>query len=203
MSIEVHRLGAADKRARPAEPYLASASVLMLLAGSCAVASFALACATPFAAFAVVAAALLPLPAALMVVAAAWIVNQAIGFGALGYPIEINTILWGAAIGAAAMIATAASALALRLLAHASRPVAMVLALVSAYAAYEVTLFALSPALGGAGAFTLATIGRLAILNVLWMIGLSVLSVLAKLFFAYRRGRAHPASNAAMTIRPH
>src|ERR1700743_2319541 len=73
-----------------------------LLTVSCALASFALACATPFAAFAVVAAAMLPQRQALLVVAGAWLVNQGIGFGALHYPIDSNTLLWGAAIGIAA-----------------------------------------------------------------------------------------------------
>jgi hypothetical protein len=51
---------------------------LVLLTVSCGLASFAFACATPFAAFA---GAILPVSAALPVVVAAWIVNQAIGFG--------------------------------------------------------------------------------------------------------------------------
>jgi hypothetical protein len=53
----------------------------VLLTAACALASFAFACATPFAAFAVMAAEMLPLSSALLVVAAAWIVNQGIGFG--------------------------------------------------------------------------------------------------------------------------
>src|SRR5262249_17840056 len=59
-----------------------------LLTVSCALASFALACATPFAAFAVVAAAMLPLRPALIVVTGAWLVNQSIGFGVRHYPID-------------------------------------------------------------------------------------------------------------------
>src|SRR5262249_61757546 len=90
----------------------------VLVTAACALASFAFACATPFAAFAVMAAEMLPLSSALLVVAAAWIVNQGIGFGALHYPIDANTILWGIVIGAAALAATTAAAGALRL-AHA------------------------------------------------------------------------------------
>src|ERR1700722_10358906 len=85
-----------------------------LLTASCALASFALACATPFAAFAVIAAAMLPLRPALLVVTGAWLVNQGIGFGALHYPIDGNTMLWGAAIGIAALAATAAASAVLR-----------------------------------------------------------------------------------------
>src|SRR5215813_10173122 len=76
--------------------------------------SCALACATPFAAFAVIAAAMLSLRPALLVVMSAWLVNQAIGFGALHYPVDTNTVLWGLAIGAAALAATAMSAVVLR-----------------------------------------------------------------------------------------
>ena len=154
---------------------------LALLAASCALASFALACATPFAAFAVLAAAMLPLSFALLVVGAAWIVNQAIGFGVIGYPIDPNTLLWGVAIGAAALIATTASALVLSLLARANRYVAVASALVAAYAAYEMVLLAFTPVLGGIGAFTLAIIARLGFLNILWMTGLLAVCAVAQI----------------------
>ena len=49
---------------------------------------------------------MLPLSAALPVDLAARIVNQAIGFGVLGYPMEMNTLFWGLAIGVAALAAT-------------------------------------------------------------------------------------------------
>src|SRR5271156_4230381 len=100
MSRDMLRLpAAASDRLAPVEPRLAPLFCLVLLAGACALAGFALACATPFAAFAVVAAAMLPMRPAVLVVAAAWLVNQAIGFGALGYPLDANTMLWGLAIG--------------------------------------------------------------------------------------------------------
>jgi hypothetical protein len=83
----------------------------------------------------------------LAVVVAAWIVNQAIGFGVLGYPVEPNTFLWGFAIGAAALIATAVST-PVRRLPSIGRPVELALALLAAYVVYEVVLFAftLAPA---------------------------------------------------------
>ena len=173
MSLGILRLPTAQSgRLAPVEIALCSAIFLLLLTTACALASFAFACATPFAAFVALAAAMLPIPAALLVVAAAWIVNQAIGFGALGYPVDADTMLWGLAIGTAALIATATSALVLRFLPRSGGSVAMGLALIAAYATYEVVLFAFTPALGGAGSFTLAIIGRLGLLNALWMIGL-------------------------------
>jgi hypothetical protein len=143
-----------------------------LLTAACALASFAFACATPFAAFAVIAADILPLSWALPVVAAAWVVNQAIGFGALHYPVNANSILWGIAIGVAALAATAAAASVLRLVRRTNMAVAFALALVVAYAAYELVLFAATPFLGGAGAFSAAIVGRIGLLNILWLIGL-------------------------------
>ena len=183
MSLDILPLpGAASARLAPVEPRLAPLFCLVLLTVASALASFAFACATPFAAFAVVAAAMLPLQAALAVMLAAWIVNQAIGFGALHYPLDINTMLWGFAIGVAALTATAVSKLVLRSLPRASSLLALTVALIGAYASYEVVLFSFTPALGGAGAFKLAIVGRLGLLNVPWLIGLVAACEVFRLF---------------------
>ena len=100
MSLYTPRLPAAGSVwLAPVEPRRAPLFCLVLLMAACALASFAFACATPFAAFAVVAAAMLPWRPALLVVTAAWLVNQAIGFGVLHYPLDRNTVLWGFGIG--------------------------------------------------------------------------------------------------------
>jgi hypothetical protein len=161
-----------------------------LLTASCALASFALACATPFAAFAVIAAAMLPLPTALLAVTGAWLVNQAIGFGALHYPIDTNTILWGFAIGAAALAATAMSATVLRSLRNYRTPLALTAALIGAYAAYEVALLAATPFLGGAEAFTAAIVARLGAISAVWLIGLIAACEIVRLLNPVRRGQA-------------
>jgi hypothetical protein len=172
----------------PVKPRSAPLFSFGLLTLACALASFAFACATPFAAFAVIAAAeILSLPSALLVVAAAWVVNQAIGFGALHYPIDANTILWGAFIGAAALAGTAAAALVLRLAQSANIVVALGLALLAAYTAYELVLLAATPFLGGEGAFTAAIVGRIGVLNILWLIGLVAASETVRLLNRYRR----------------
>ncbi len=188
MPLDILRLPAAQSgRLAPVEPRLAPLFCLALLTAACALASFAFACATPFAAFAVVAAAMLPMRAALLVVTAAWIVTQAIGFGAHGYPLDANTVLWGFAIGAAALLSTATSVLVLRALPRTGSPAALGLALVAAYAAYEVALFAVTPLLGGAGAFTLAVIARLGVLSLLWLIGLVVACEVFRLLTSIRQ----------------
>ncbi|MGY8638017.1 hypothetical protein RAD15_36650 [Bradyrhizobium sp. 14AA] len=151
---------------------LAPMFCLALLTTSCALASFALACATPFAAFAVLAAAMLPLRRALLVVTGAWLVNQTIGFGALHYPIDGSTIAWGFVIGAAALLATAASSTVLRMLPQGRTPLMLALALVAAYAVYELVLLAATPFLGGEGAFTAAIVTRIGLTSAVWLAGL-------------------------------
>jgi hypothetical protein len=161
-----------------------------LLTVSCALASFALACATPFAAFAVVAAAMLPLRSALVVVTGAWLVNQTIGFGALHYPIDTKTILWGLVIGIAALVATTISTLALRALRGKPTSLVLAFALICAYCAYELALFAATPFLGGAGSFTAAVVVRLGLLSVVWLIGLVAACEIVRLLNPFRRGHA-------------
>jgi len=177
-------------RLHPVESRRAPIFCFALLTISCALASFALACATPFAAFAVVAAAMLPLRPALLVVTGAWLVNQTIGFGALHYPVDASTIAWGFVIGATALTATAATAAAFRALPMNRRPLMLALALVGAYAAYELVLFAATPFLGGAGAFTTAIVTRIGLLNVAWLIGLVTACEIFRLINPFGRGRA-------------
>ena len=165
-----------------------------LLTASCALASFALACATPFAAFAVTAAAMLPLQTALLAVTGAWLVNQAIGFGVLHYPIDTNTILWGFAIGAAALAATATSAAVLRVLSgalpHHRTPLALAAGLIGAYGVYELALFAATPFLGGVEAFTAAIVIRLGAISTVWLVGLVAACEVVRLLNPLRRGQA-------------
>ena len=168
-------------RLAPVEPRYAPLFCFALLTAACALASFAFACATPFAAFAVIAAAALPLQPALLVSLAAWLVNQTIGFGFLHYPLDATTIAWGLVIGGAALAATAAAAAVLRLTKHTSTAVALGVALIGAYAAYELVLFAATPFLGGAEDFTVAIVGRLGLLSVLWAIGLVAACEVARL----------------------
>src|ERR1700733_11405009 len=128
MSLSLPSPPTNGSRLTPVESRHAPLFGFALLTVSCALASFALACATPFAAFAVVAAAMLPLRPALLVVTGAWLVNQGIGFGALHYPIDGNTLIWGAAIGIAALAATATSSAILRVLPHSGTPLVLGLA---------------------------------------------------------------------------
>lgn len=189
MALDI--LSPADRfRLHPVEPRHAAIFCLALLTVSCALASFALACATPFAAFAVLAAATLPLRPALVVVTGAWLVNQTIGFGALQYPIDAKTIAWGFVIGAAALAATGTSIAVLRALPPSRTPLVLALTLACACAAYEVALFAATPFLGDAGAFSVAIVTRLGLLNVVWLVGLLAACEIVRLLNPFRRDRA-------------
>lgn len=176
-------------RLHPVEARHAPIFCFALLTVSCALASFALACATPFAAFAVIAAATLPLRPALLVVTGAWLVNQSIGFGALHYPINASTIAWGFVIGAAALAATAASAAVLRALPLNRTPLVLALTLICAYGADELALFTATPFLGGAGAFTVKIVARIGLLNLVWLIGLVIACEIVRLLNPFGRGR--------------
>ena len=59
--------------------------------------------------------------------------------------------------------------------------------MVGAYAAYEFVLFAATPILGGAGAFTLTIVGRLGGLSLLWLIGLVAACEVFRLLRSVRR----------------
>ncbi|WP_442869915.1 hypothetical protein [Bradyrhizobium sp. CCBAU 45389] len=176
LSPDAHRF-----RLHPVASRFAPMFCLALLTASCALASLALACATPFAAFAVVAAAMLPLRSALLVVTGAWLVNQSIGFGVLHYPVDGSTLAWGFVIGAAALMATAASSALLRALPQGRTPLILAVTLVAAYATYEFVLLAATPFLGGEGAFSAAIVTRLGLLSAIWLAGLVAVCEIARL----------------------
>jgi len=190
MVLDILAPSGSTARLAPVQQKHAAAFCFALLAVACAMASFVFACATPFAAFAVVAAAMLPLRAALPAVLGAWLVNQGIGFGALHYPVDPNTLAWGAVIGVAALSATVAARLALATMRAAPTPVAFGGALLSAYAAYELVLLAATPALGSTASFTLPIVARLGLISAAWLVGLVAVSEIVRLLAPLASRRA-------------
>ena len=188
MSLSLPSPSTNGSRLTPVESRHAPLFGFALLTVSCALASFALACATPFAAFAVIAAAMLPLRPALLVVTGAWLVNQGIGFGALHYPIDGNTMLWGAAIGIAALAATAAASAVLHSLPQNSTPLVLAVALICGYGVYELALLAATPLLGGADSFTAAIVAQIGVSNAAWLIGLVAACEIVRLVNPFKRG---------------
>lgn len=180
-------------RLHPVSPCLAPMFGFALLTVACALASFAFACATPFAAFAVIAAAMLPLRPALLVVTGAWLVNQSIGFGALHYPVDGSTIAWGFVIGAAALLTTAAASTFLAMLPPGRTPLIFAITLVAAYGTYELALFAATPFLGGEGAFTAGTVTRIGLTSAVWLAGLVAICEIVRLVDPFGRKGAMSA----------
>ncbi|MBB4259642.1 MULTISPECIES: hypothetical protein [unclassified Bradyrhizobium] len=193
MALSILPSGGDRFRLHPVAPRLAPIFCFALLTASCALASFAFACATPFAAFAVVAAAMLPQRPALLVVTGAWLVNQTIGFGVLHYPVDVGTIAWGFVIGAAALLATAASSTVLGLLPQGRTPLMLAITLVAAYGIYELALLATTPFLGGEGAFTAAIVTRIGLTTAVWLAGLVAICEIVRLVDPAGRERAMSA----------
>jgi hypothetical protein len=142
-----------------------------LLVAISAISSWEFACITPFVAFAVIAGYALSPRAALLTIAGVWLANQTIGFAVLGYPWTVDTILWGFAIGAAALLAVMLASGALRLPIR-NNLAAVGAAFVVAFGAYEGGLFLVTFALGGKDAFTPAIVGHVALLNLGWTVAL-------------------------------
>ena len=159
-------LGTEAKEAIAARQWLWSA----VLVGLSAVGSLTLACATPFAALAVVAARTLPPRSVLLTVGGAWLANQALGYGVLAYPWSVESVSWGIAIGAAALICVSAALAALRLTSRQNVVLALAAGLAVAFGAYELCLYAVGFILGGQEAFAPAIVARVALLNVVWAV---------------------------------
>jgi len=190
MTLDVLAPSSFAARLAPVSPNHATAFCSALLSAACALASLVFACATPFAAFAVIAAAMLPLRTALPAVLGAWLVNQGIGFGALHYPVDANTLAWGAVIGVAALGATAVARGVLQALRAGPAALALAAALLGAYATYELVLLATTPALGGLASFTLPIVARLGLTSAAWLVGLVAACEIVRLLTPHVSRRA-------------
>ncbi len=115
---------------------------IALLSGATAVGSFIFACATPFPALATLAALHMRRRDAFALTASNWLANQIIGYGFLHYPRTWDSFAWGAAIGIAALVATACAVGTESIARRAGWTAAAVSAFVVSILAYEATLFA-------------------------------------------------------------
>jgi hypothetical protein len=151
---------------------------IAILAGSTLGFSVVFACAMPFAALATLAALGLGRRDATTALAVAWIGNQIVGYGLLGYPQTFESIGWGVAIGVATLLAFEA-ARGGRDFAILSGGLAMAaVAFAAAFVAYEGTLLAATLVLpSGDGAFSAAVVGYVLQTNLLGLAVLAVISV--------------------------
>jgi hypothetical protein len=135
--------------------------------------SWALACVTPFAAFAAILAESERRGTALVTMALIWFANQAVGAIMLGYPLDVHSLGWGFAIGVAALLATLAACAVARL--ELWRGFRLVLAFAAAFIVYEAVLALVAVATGELAEFAPAIVAQLAVLQAAWLVALVAL----------------------------
>jgi hypothetical protein len=146
-------------------------------------------CVTPFAAFAVLIAATMPWRRALGTMVAIWLINQLIGYAALGYPVDGLSLAWGGAIGAASLAAIAAAVPIAR---SGGAPwLRIALGFAAALAVYEGVLFLVSLGLGGSENFSPAIVAQVALSDAGWLLGLGILRHLLLRLAGMRREWRH------------
>ena len=112
-------------------------------------------------------------PRAAVTIFGIWAVNQILGFGLLGYPLDAYAISWGVALGGASL---AAMLLAARLLSGRSElGPRLLLVFAAAFGAYEALLFGFALVAGGTQTFTASIVQQILANDGLWFAGLMAL----------------------------
>jgi hypothetical protein len=159
---------------------------LIVASGTCL--SPILACVTPFAALATLAALKLGWRDRIAVIGLVWVANQAIGYGFLGYPWTWDSAAWGLAIGASAGLAVVA---ARGLSTTRPAPLAISLPFVAAFAAFELGLYLAGYGLpGSAGAFSVSIVAHVFLINAIVLCVLMALYHLATMSGLLSRNEA-------------
>ncbi|HTV31647.1 MAG TPA: hypothetical protein VME69_00840 [Methylocella sp.] len=151
--------------------------ITLLVAASVAF-TLGFACATPFAAFAAIAALTMSRRDALLLVGLTWFANQVVGFGALHYPLTLDCFGWGIGLGIIALLATLGAERIAKQFSH-LRYLATAMAFLAAFAAYEGLLFLTSIIVqSGVEDYTVAIVTRIFAINTVAFIGLLALNKL-------------------------
>jgi hypothetical protein len=137
-----------------------------------------LACGTPFAALATLAALFLPRRDAFVLITVNWLANQAIGFGLLHYPLNWDCYRGGIDLGIAALLSTMAAMLAQGALRNVATTVRAIGSFAVAFVAYEGSLFLMSPAGSGAD-FAASVVLYIFYVNAVALVGLLLLQTAA------------------------
>src|SRR5258707_15304775 len=140
--------------------------------------TLAVACGTPFAALATLAALFLPRRDAFALIAVNWLANQAIGFGLLHYPLNWDCYRGGIDLAIAALLSTMAATLAQGALRNVATSVRAIGSFAVAFVAYEGALFLLSPA-GSREDFAAPVVLYILYVNAVAFVGLLLLQTAA------------------------
>jgi hypothetical protein len=139
-------------------PWKRAAWIGIIVAASLAF-SFALACATPFAALAAVGALMLKPRDALAASGLAWIGNQVVGYGLLAYPIDAESLAWGGVLGLSALFAAGAAIFAAGRTRDFGFTLSAACAFLAAFAAQQLTVLAATSFLpSGDGVFSASVV---------------------------------------------
>jgi hypothetical protein len=156
---------------------------LGLLVAATAVFSFGLSCACPFAGLGAAAAMTLRGRDAVLLTVAAWLVNQAIGFGLLDYPWDAGTLTWGVVLGAVAVLSTLAALGTIRQFGGRQNALIAGVVFAAAFIVYEGALFMVSAgALGGVEDFAAGIVVRILGVNAAAFAALLILSGVGSAF---------------------
>jgi hypothetical protein len=128
-----------------------SASLLwiVLLTAASLATTLALACATPFAALAALAAVHMRRRDGIALMLLAWLASQLVGFLVLHYPHDVKTLCWGAGLGSAAIGALLGAALSLSWVDNASVAVRLAVAYLAGFVAFKAVVLVWALFLGG------------------------------------------------------
>ncbi|MEO5586330.1 MAG: hypothetical protein ABIQ81_01410 [Novosphingobium sp.] len=122
---------------------------ILLLTLTSTATTLALGCAMPFAALAALAALHLRQRDGLNLLGLAWVANQAVGFGLMGYPHDPRTIAWGVGLATAAIGSGLGAYAALARVPRLSPAFRGIIALVVAFIAFKAVVLAWALVLGG------------------------------------------------------
>ena len=166
---------------QPAPAYVARRWAWIGLLGGASIGfSLVFACATPFVALVTLAALTMNRRDAFIVAGAVWLANQAVGYGILGYPRTFDSYAWGVAIGITVLLALLVARAVGQQFERRGSIVSTGIAFLSAFATYELALYAASFWLSSSDtAFSWATVGYILQVNALGLGGLLVLKLVA------------------------
>jgi hypothetical protein len=107
---------------------------------------------------------------------AIWLTNQFVGFVFFHFPRTMNTVWWGLAIGAAALLSAVAASIVIKR----TRLTLLRLGfgLLISYSIYQMTLLATALVLGSLETFSPHVIVQLGLINLVWFVGLVALNEL-------------------------
>lgn len=172
--------GRCDADLQIAHPsFMASFIWMMILTLAVIGGTLALSCVTPFAALAVALAGTAGWRASLGVMIAVWFANQVIGFGFFHFPHVVNTLLFGVAIGGAAVVTTIVASVTMKHMSPRAAPLRLGVALLLSFVAYETTLLPAAAFFGDLETFRPAIVMQLALINAVSLVGMVVLNEVA------------------------